>query len=94
MATTSEKLEDLRKELHAYHMEVREHIAEFRACDGAVQVLQADVYGIAGERGDHPGVIGEVASLKRSRRNLWIALRCAWGLLIAGAGYLASAIFE
>jgi hypothetical protein len=51
------------------------------------------LYGVPGERGQHPGVMGEVASLKRSRRNLLIGLRCAWGVLIAVAGSLATVLF-
>ncbi len=54
--------------------------------------LKIDVYGKPGNKDDSPGIVGEVASLKHSRRNLWVALRWSFGLIagliITGAGVL------
>lgn len=90
---TDEKIDALREEVAAYHVEVREHIVRFDACDGAVRVLQADVYGVPGERGEHPGLIGDVRSLKKSRRVMLTGLKCAWALLLLLAGTIGNFIY-
>lgn len=54
--------------------------AEFRR-------MHADVYGPEGEKDEHPGLMGDMADLKHSRRNLWLALRGAWALLLVFAGW-------
>ncbi len=60
--------------------------AEFRR-------MHADVYGPEGEKDEHPGLMGDVADLKHSRRNLWIALRGAWVLLLTVFGWALSRVF-
>jgi hypothetical protein len=47
--------------------------------------MHADIYGLPGlkEEGQSPGLMGDVADLKRSRNLARIGLRCIWGILIS-----------
>ena len=93
MTDAEKKIDALRGELHSYHCEVREHIARFGACDGAVQGLRTDVYGVPGNKDESPGLMGEVANLKNSRRVMLIGLRAAWSVIVLTACGVAAAIF-
>lgn len=85
-----EKIDQLRKDLAKYHVEVREHIARAEATAGAVEALQLDVYGVPGEKDDESGLIAAVQSLKHSRRVMSIGLRCIWAVLLAAGGAVVS----
>ncbi len=88
--TIDDKIDRLRRELSDYHVEVREHIAHFLACEATVRKHEADLYGTPGDKQNN-GLAGEVAVLKRSRRLILIALRGAWAvLLLAGGAFLAT----
>jgi hypothetical protein len=50
------------------------------------------VYGLPGNKDASPGLMGEVAELRRSRRMILLALRGAWVLLTALAGAVATAL--
>ena len=56
--------------------------------------MHADVYGLPGEKETNPGLMGDMADLKRSRRNLWLAIRCAWGLLVVAVGAVVAKFFR
>ncbi len=90
--STDDKIDRLRRELSDYHVEVREHIAHFLACEAAVQKHDADLYGIPGDDGNN-GLSGEVVILKQSRRWMLIGLRGAWALLIAAGGAVCAKIW-
>ncbi len=89
----TDAIEGLRAELASYHCEVREHIARFEACDGAVQILQADVYGVPGNKDESPGLMGEVISLKGSRSVMMIALRAVWSVVVLAIGVVTIILF-
>ncbi len=89
----TDAITELRKELASYHCEVREHIARFEACDGAVQVLQADMYGVPGNKDDSPGVMGEVANLKASKSVMLNGLRAVWSVVILAISVVTVIIF-
>jgi len=91
-AAETKTLEALRADLASYHVEVREHIARFEACDGAVQGLQADVYGLPGEREE--GILGAVADLQHSRKLILRALKAAWAAILLVAGAWAEKFFS
>jgi hypothetical protein len=60
------------------HMERCPIMQEFRA-------MHADIYGLPGLKDeDHsPGLMGDVADLKRSRNFARLGLRCIWAILIS-----------
>ncbi len=90
----NQSIERLRDELHEYHVDVQRLIQRCEACRADVECLLADVYGLPGNKERSPGLIGEVAELRRSRRMMLLALRGAWVLLTAMAGALATAIVK
>ena len=92
-AAETRTLASLRKDLAGYHLEVREHIARFKACDEAVQALQADMYGTPGNKKDDPGLIGEVAKLRGKWRSAVVGLRWVWAALTLAVGTIATVIF-
>jgi hypothetical protein len=85
--TTIEKLRD---ELHAYHVDVQRLVQRCESCRADVLQMQADVYGLPGNKDTSPGLLGEVAELRRSRKTILLALRAAWLLLTAVAGAVAT----
>jgi len=87
-------IEKLRDELHEYHVDVQMHIQRCEACRAEVAQLAADVYGLPGNKETSPGLLGEVAELRRSRRMSLLALRGAWVLLTILFGAVATAILR
>jgi hypothetical protein len=73
---------------------VREHtancpiIAEFHT-------MHADMYGINGrkEEGSHPGVMGHVQSLLKSRRTIYKILLFLGSVIVAGVGAIAGKLW-
>ena len=86
-------LKEIRVDLARYHCEVREHIARFEATDGAVQVLQADLYGVPGNKDESPGLMGEVISLKGSRNVMMFALRAVWSVVVLAISVVTIILF-
>jgi hypothetical protein len=74
-------IEKLRDELHDYHVDVQRLIQRCEACRADVEQLTTDMYGLPGNKEISPGLMGEVAELRRSRRLILLALRGAWVLL-------------
>jgi len=85
-------LEKLRDELHAYHVDVQKLVQRCESCRADVVQIATDVYGLPGNKETSPGLMGEVAELRRSRKLILIALRGAWMLLTILLGAAATAI--
>jgi hypothetical protein len=94
--TTAERttIEKLRDELHAYHIDVQRLIQRCESCRADVLQMAADVYGLPGNKDTSPGLLGDVAELRGSRRRMLLAMRCAWALLVAVAGAVATAFVK
>jgi hypothetical protein len=87
-------IERLRDELHGYHVDVQKLIERCDACREHVVQMTTDVYGLPGNKETSPGLIGEVADLRRSRRLMLLALRGAWVLLTVLVGAAATAVLR
>jgi hypothetical protein len=87
-------LERLREELHEYHVDVQKLIIRCESCRADVEQIHADVYGLPGSKETNPGLMGEVAELRGSRRRMLLAMRCVWGFLMAIAGAVATALLR
>jgi len=95
MTTHEETIIDrLRDELHAYHVDVQKLIQRCDACRADVVQLAADIYGLPGNKEASPGLMGDVAELRRSRKLILVALRGAWVLLTILAGAAATAVLR
>jgi hypothetical protein len=92
--TTAERtaIEKLRDELHTYHVDVQRLVQRCESCRADVLQMGADIYGLPGNKETSPGLVGEVAELRRSRKMMLLALRGAWVLLTAVAGAVGTAI--
>ena len=72
-------IEKLRDELHAYHVDVQRLVQRCESCRADVLQIAADIYGLPGNKEASPGLMGDVAELRRSRKlMLWpcAALGC------------------
>ena len=87
-------IDRLRDELHAYHVDVQKLIQRCDACRADVVQLAADIYGLPGNKEASPGLMGDVAELRRSRRLILLALRGAWLLLTILFGAVMTAILQ
>ncbi len=90
----SREIEKLRDELHEYHVDVQRLIQRCESCRADVEGVVADVYGLPGKKENNPGLLGEVAELRRQARTLLVALRGAWLLLTALVGAVATAFLR
>ena len=90
----SNQIERLRKEVQQYHEQVISGFARCEACRGDIQQMKMDMYGLPGNKEISPGVMGEVAELKRGRRMILLALRGAWALLTVLFGTVATAVIS
>lgn len=90
----SHEIEKLRDELHEYHVDVQRLIQRCESCRADVECVVADVYGLPGKKDNSPGVMGEVAELRRQAKIAMVALRGAWLLLTALAGAVATAFLR
>jgi hypothetical protein len=84
-------IEKLRDELHAYHVDVQKLVQRCEACRADVVQLTTDMYGLPGNKEASPGLLGDVAELRRSRRLTLLALRGLWVLLTIMLGAAATA---
>lgn len=80
-STERTAIENLRTEVHNYHVEVKEFVARSESMRNDVDSLLLDVRGIPGKLEECPGLNGIVADLSRSRKMTRYALRGAWALL-------------
>jgi hypothetical protein len=87
-------LERLRDELHAYHVDVQKLVQRCEACRGDVRQMAADMYGLPGNKEASPGLMGDVAELRRGRRLMLLALRGAWVLLTILLGAVLTAVLR
>lgn len=81
MASNDTAVEKLREELHAYHVDVQRLIQRCENCRAEVVQIRTDLYGLPGNKETSPGLMGEVAELRRGRNLIVNALRGAWALL-------------
>jgi hypothetical protein len=93
-ASERNKLDKLRDELHAYHVDVQKLIQRCDACREQVCKLSDDIYGLPGNKEASPGLMGEVAELRRSRKLMLLALRGAWVLLTMLLGAVTTALLR
>ena len=87
-------IDKLRDELHAYHVDVQKLVQRCEACRAEVVQLTTDMYGLPGNKEACPGLMGDVAELRRGRRLTLLALRGAWVLLTIVLGALAAAMLR
>jgi hypothetical protein len=87
-------IEKLRDELHECHVDVQKLVQRCDACRGEIVQLSADVYGLPGNKETSPGLIGDVAELRRSRKLILLALRGAWLLLTILLGAALTALLQ
>ena len=94
--TASERtvVEKLRDELHAYHVDVQKLVQRCEACRADVVQVTTDIYGLPGNKETSPGLMGDVAELRRSRKLILLALRGAWVLLTILLGAVATAMLQ
>jgi hypothetical protein len=90
----SNVIEKLRDELHAYHVDVQKLVQRCEACRAEVLQLTTDMYGLPGNKEVSPGLMGDVAELRRSRKLILLALRGAWVLLTIMLGAAATAVLR
>jgi len=87
-------IEKLRDELHAYHVDVQKLVQRCDACRADLLQISADIYGLPGNKETSPGLMGDVAELRRSRKLILLALRGAWILLTILLGAVMTAILQ
>ncbi len=63
-------------------------------CRGDVERMAADIYGLPGNKEASPGLMGDVAELRRSRKLILLALRGAWVLLTVLLGAVTTAVLR
>ncbi|MEN6405526.1 MAG: hypothetical protein ABFC77_03545 [Thermoguttaceae bacterium] len=93
-ASESTALDRLRDELHCYHVDVQRLIQRCESCRAEVVQIASDMYGLPGNKETSPGLMGEVAQLRGSRRLIVLALRGAWVLLTILLGAAATALLQ
>lgn len=86
-------IDQLRSSIHEYHNEVRTHIARCEACNQQVHQLVVDVYGNPEDRLGSPGMLTQVADLKKSRRILLGVAAGAWTLATTLLGTVVARMF-
>jgi hypothetical protein len=87
-------IEKLRDELHAYHIDVQTLVQRCEACRADVVQISTDIYGLPGNKETSPGLLGDVAELRRSRKLMLLALRGAWLLLTILLGAVMTALLQ
>jgi hypothetical protein len=87
-------IERLRDELHAYHVDVQKLVQRCEAGRAEVVQLTSDMYGLPGNKEASPGLLGDVAELRRSRGLMVLALRGVWILLTILLGAVMTAVLR
>jgi hypothetical protein len=93
-ASETTALEKLRDELHTYHVDVQRLMQRCEGCRGDILQLSTDIYGLPGNKEASPGLMGDVAELRRSRKLILLALRGAWVLLTILLGAVTTAVLQ
>ena len=87
-------LNELRSEVHAYHLEVTEALATMKTnckhCHATIEGLDLQINGEKPERDDAPSMRHDIGSLKASRNSLRRGVQIAWAVLIGLGGLVAS----
>jgi hypothetical protein len=87
-------IDSYRDELHGYHVEVKQLITRCECCRDEVKQLSVEMYGPPGKKEKHPGVLGMVHELWRTRRRMVRAMGAAWTLLAGLCTAAAAAYFR
>lgn len=87
-------IEKLRDEVHACHIDVQTLVQRCDSCRGEILQINADIYGLPGNKETSPGLLGDVAELRRSRKLLSLALRGVWLLLTILLGAVMTALVQ
>ena len=87
-------IEKLGEKVERLTVAVEKHIERCVACRSEVQQISTDIYGLPGNKEVSPGLIGDVADLRRSRRLILLALRAAWVLLTILIGATTTAVLR
>jgi hypothetical protein len=87
-------IDKLRDELHAYHVDVQKLVQRCESCRAEVVQIATDIYGLPGNKETSPGLMGDVAELRRSRKLILLALRGAWILLTILLGAAATVVLR
>jgi hypothetical protein len=93
-ARESAIIEKLRDELHVYHVDVQKLIQRCDGCRSQLTQIGTDIYGLPGNKEASPGLMGEVAEMRRSRKLILLALRGAWILLTVLLGAVTTAVLR
>ncbi len=56
--------------------------------------IHQDMYGIPGDKEDKPGLMGDVAELKRAHKTQLFVLRGGWAAVVAAIGAAAGALVK
>lgn len=89
-----EEVRAQRKELHDYHVEVKQLVTRCENCREKIAALSTDFYGVAGDKEKKPGALGMVHELWRTRRRMVRATAAAWTLLAGLCTAAAAAYFK
>jgi hypothetical protein len=87
-------IEKLRDEWHKYHVDVKQLVTRCESCRAEVVQLNTDMSGLPGNKEDSPGLMGDVAGLRQSRRLILLALQGAWALLTVLFGAAVTAMLR
>lgn len=82
-------LKQLRRELHDYHLEVKEIAIRLEVSQEDIRTMHADVYGLPGNE-ESTGLIGICHDLSRSRNLLRLGLRGVWAVVTIAIGVVAA----
>jgi hypothetical protein len=83
-------LEQLRSSVQEYHGVVCAHMARCESCNKQVNQHTVDLYGNPDDRSGIPGVISQIADLRKSRKILMGVAAGAWTIVTIFAGAIAS----
>jgi hypothetical protein len=90
--TTKERdiLDQLRLDVHSYHTEVKAHIATCTPYFEQIGQHTTDLYGNPNDREGNPGLMSQVADLRKSRKIMLAVVAGAWTLVTIFIGTLVS----
>ena len=86
-------LDQLRSDVHSYHSEVKGHIATCEPYFRNVDQHNTDLYGNPQDREGNPGLLSQVADLKKSRWLIRAGIGAGWTVATILLGALASRWF-
>jgi hypothetical protein len=83
-------LDQLRNDVHQYHSEVKAHIATCTPYFESVGQHNVDLYGNPNDREGNPGLMSQVADLRKSRKIMLGVVAGAWTLATIFIGKLVA----